>query len=388
MQFRCGSLMLCFLVSVAASAPVGPPIEDADWLERSRRILDQSAAAPAPDWLKREPSASALEAANEVASRASGAPAPAVANSACGRILIFASFSIPRPALKALLAQATDPNVTLVLRGVPRGATVPEAVRRLKQLVSEDGSVPNVLLDPTLFRRHQVQRVPTFVLERGAGEQPVVAVGAVNVGWLRRMASMAQHGTSDLGKRAEDYEIAEVDFIQEMQQRLARIDWAARREAAIEGFWLKHEAQFVSLPEARERRERRVNPSVRVTEDLLDAEGRLLVAAGHTINPLNWAPLSKTIIVFRGTDPRHVATATHLARAAQANGRGVILLTTSIDPEQGWQHLSQLERTLAGSVYVLPKALVDRFEISHIPATVASRGHELVVTEVPPESVR
>ena len=388
MQFRCGSLMLCVLVSVAASARAVPPSEDADWLERSRQILDQSAAAPAPDWLNREPSAHAVEAANEIASHASGSPPPSVANSAPGRILIFASFSIPRPTLKSLLVQATDPSVTLVLRGVPRGATVPETLRRLKQLWSEDGSVPNVLLDPTLFRRHQVQRVPTFVLERGAGEQPVVAVGAVNVDWLRRMASTAQPGQSHLGRRAEDYEIAEVDFIQEMQQRLASIDWAARREAAIKGFWLKNEAQFVTLPEARERRERLVNPSVRVSEDLLDADGHLLVAAGHTFNPLEWVPLSKTVVIFRGTDPRHVATATELARAARANGRGVILLTTSIDHEQGWQHLSQLERTLAGAVYVLPKSLVDRFEISHIPATVASRGHQLLVTEVPPERVR
>ncbi|WP_293864094.1 hypothetical protein, partial [Steroidobacter sp.] len=105
--------MLCVLVSVAASARTVPPSEDADWLERSRQILDQSAAAPAPNWLNRQPSARAVEAADEIASRSSGSPPPAVANSTSGRILIFASFSIPRPTMKSLLVQATDPNVTL-----------------------------------------------------------------------------------------------------------------------------------------------------------------------------------------------------------------------------------------------------------------------------------
>jgi len=376
------------VLGIAASVRAAPPSEDSDWLERSRQILDQSAATPAPEWLNSQPSTRAVEAASEIASRASAEAPRALSDHAPGRILIFASFSIPRPTLKSLLVQATEQNVMLVLRGVPRGATVPDTLRRLKQLLPEDASVPNVMLDPILFRRHQVQRVPTFVLERAAGEEPLVAVGAVNVDWIRRMAGTAAPGQANLGKRAEDYEIAEVDFIQAMQQRLASIDWGAKREAAITGFWRRSEPQFVSLPDAREHRERFVNPSVRVTEDLLDADGNLLVAAGHTFNPLEWVPLSKTVVIFRGTDPRHVAKATELARAARADGRGVILLTTSIDTEQGWRHLSQLERTLAGAVYVLPKSLVDRFEISRIPATVASRGHQLLVTEVPAENAR
>ena len=302
-----------------------------------------------------------------------------------GRVLIFASFSIPPETLKNLLDEACEPDVLLVLRGIPQGSNISATVRRLKHMLPHGERVPHVILDPTLFRRYEVERVPTLALERGAGRSPVVAVGAVTPAWLRRMSASVASGAEHLGSRAESYEIAERDLIVEMQQRFAAIDWSARREAAMEHFWSRRQGSFVELPDAREAREFLVDPTVRVTEDLEDAEGNVLVAAGETFNPLNWVPLSKTIIVFRGTDAHHVAKATELARAARAQGRGVILLTTSIETDRGWSHLNELEHALAAPVYVLPKDLVDRFHLAHIPATVASRGKQLLVRELPPQ---
>lgn len=371
------------LLSLSARAQAPAPVEDQEWLERSRQILDRAVEEGPPEWLRAQPDARAMEAAQAVADaaippsqRAAGEPQP-------GRILIFASFSVPAATLKNLLAQATEPNVVLILRGVPKGSNLPETMRRLKQLLPDEEQVPHVTLDPTLFRRYAIDRVPSFALERGAGQKPVIAVGAVNSDWLRRMAASVQSGKENLGRRAESYEIAEADLILEMQQRLARIDWTARRAAATQNFWIKRKGTFVELPDTRERHEFLVDPSVRVMENLEDADGNLLVAAGQTFNPLAWVPLSKTIVVFRGTDPKHVATAAQLARAARSGGRGVILLTTALETERGWEHLSELERTLAGAVYVLPEALVERFHLTRIPATVASRGKQLLITEVP-----
>lgn len=371
------------LLSLSASAQAPAPLEDQEWLERSRQILDRSVEERPPEWLRAQPDAQAMAAAQAVADNAFPPSQQAAAEPVPGRILIFASFSVPPATLKNLLDQATEPNVVLVLRGVPKGSNLPETIRRLKQLLPDEEQVPHVMLDPTLFRRYAIDRVPSFVLERGAGQKPVIAVGAVNSDWLRRMAANVQSGKENLGRRAENYEIAETDLILEMQQRLASIDWNARRAAATQNFWIKRKGTFVELPDTRERHEFLVDPSVRVMEDLEDADGNLLVAAGQTFNPLAWVPLSKTIVVFRGTDPKHVATATQLARAARSGGRGVILLTTALETDRGWEHLSELERTLAGAVYVLPEALVERFHLTRIPATVSSRGKQLLITEVP-----
>lgn len=370
------------LVSVVARAQ---SLEDQEWLERSRQILERSVETTPPEWLRTQPDAQALSAAEAVAGSVIGPVPPAVTPSVPGRVLIFVSFSIPTATFKSLLDQATEPEVVLVFRGIPKGSNLSEVVRRLRRMLPDDAPVPRVVLDPTLFQRYAVDRAPSFVLEREAGQRPVTVVGAVNTQWLRRLAASVQPGQENLGQRAESYAIAEDDLILEMQQRLARIDWAARREAAAREFWAKRHDTFVQLKEARERQEFLVDPSVRVTEDLEDAEGNLLVAAGQTFNPLAWAPLTKTIVIFRGTDPKQVATASALARAARADGRGAILLTTDLETDRGWQHLSELEHQLSGVVYVLPEALVERFHLQRIPATVASRGKQLLVTEIPVE---
>lgn len=371
------------LVSIVTRAQ---SLEDQDWLERSRQILEQSVQAAPPEWLRTQPDGQALAAAEAVAGSVLG-PAPQTNSpSVPGRVLIFVSFSIPETTLKSLLDQAMEPDVVLVFRGIPKGANLSDVVRRLRGLLPDDAPVPRVVLDPTLFRRYAIDRAPSFVLEREVGQRPVTVVGAVNTKWLRRLAASVQAGQENLGQRAESYAIAEEDLIREMQQRLAKIDWAARREVAAQEFWTKRQDTFVRLADARERQEFLVDPSVRVTEDLEDADGNLLVAAGQTFNPLAWAPLSKTIVIFRGTDPKQVATATELARVARAEGRGVILLTTDLQTERGWQHLSELEQQLTGAVYVLPEALVERFHLQRIPATVASRGKQLLVTEIPVES--
>lgn len=382
-QFLCGSALVLALVSLSVHAQERPPLEDQEWLERSRKILDRAVEQVPPQWLRTQPNAQALATAEALVGQVLDQDSRPAAKAVPGRVLIFASFSVPQPTLKNLLDQAAEPGVVLVFRGVPKGATVPDVVRRLKRLLSDDAPVPQVMLDPTLFRRYTIDRVPSFVLERDSNHKPVIAEGAVNVKWLRRMAASVASGSEHLGKRAESYAIAEADLIQEMQQRMASIDWAARREAAMRDFWTRRQGQFVSLPDSRERQEFLVDPSVRVTEDLEDEEGNLLVAAGQTFNPLAWVPLSKTLVVFRGTDPKQVATAAALARVARAGGRGVILLTTDLHTDRGWDHLSELERTLAGAVYVLPEALVERFHLKRTPATVASRGQQLLITEVP-----
>jgi conjugal transfer pilus assembly protein TraW len=196
------------------------------------------------------------------------------------------------------------------------------------------------------------------------------------------MASTVTPGSENLGRRAETYEIAEPDFVREMQERLAHIDWSERREAAVRRFWSKQH-EFVHLPDAHQAREYVVDPSVELTQDLEDAEGNRLVQAGQRFNPLDWAVLSKTLIVFRGTDPRQVRLAARASRRAQVQGHGVILLTTEIDTSRGWDHLTELEGALSGTVYLLPQTLAERFHLGSVPATIVSRGKRLLVTELP-----
>jgi conjugal transfer pilus assembly protein TraW len=256
---------------------------------------------------------------------------------------------------------------------------------RLRALVPSDQPTPNVVIDPTAFRRYDVSVVPTLALLREEGQPPVMVTGAVTVAWLRRMSGTVPHGSENLGRRAETYEIGEPDFVLEMQRRLASIDWDAQRARAMQRFWPKHR-DFVTLPDAQRRREFLVDPTVELTRDLEDAQGQLLARAGERWNPLDWMVLSKTIVVFRGTDAHQVAIVRAVVDAAVKRGRGVILLTTAIDADHGWDHLGELESALSGTVYLLPQSLVDQFHLQAVPSTIVSQGRLLLVTELPPGS--
>lgn len=378
-RFRCGSRVVIALGCMTAAVA---PAEEA-WLEHSRRILEESMLEAPPDWLRMQAGDEALALAEEIANEAHeqmGRPAEATSG-VRQRLLIFGSFSIPETTLRALLSEASEVDVTFVLRGVPRDSSISAVLQRLRRLT--DGErIPNVIIDPTLFRRYAVSVVPTMALDRGDGKSPIIVAGAVTADWLRRRTDSVVAGSEHLGRRGEIFEIAEADLIEEMQRRVAGIDWVARREAAIEGYW-RRPHDFLDLPDATAKREYLIDPSVRVTQDLEDAEGHVLVRAGQTFNPLDWMPLSKTIVVFRGTDTRHVARAVEAIQAARAEGRGVILMTTTVDVEHGWTHLEGLERQLEGTVYVLPASLAERFHLSRVPAVITARGKQLLLTELP-----
>jgi len=71
-------------------------------------------------------------------------------------LLIFVSFSMPFESLKALNLQTQKHGGKLVFRGLV-GGSFKEMTQKLK------GFEVEVLIDPTLFRKHQVESVPTFI---------------------------------------------------------------------------------------------------------------------------------------------------------------------------------------------------------------------------------
>ena len=73
------------------------------------------------------------------------------------RYLIFVSFSMPEVALKSLYAQANNNGGVLLLRGLKKGSFKATAAY-IKSLGI------GVQIDPTAFKKYQIERVPTIVL--------------------------------------------------------------------------------------------------------------------------------------------------------------------------------------------------------------------------------
>lgn len=71
-------------------------------------------------------------------------------------LLIFVSFSMPMPTLKSLSKQAIDHGGKLVFRGLYQGSFKAMAAK-VKEISAE------VLIDPTLFKKHNIHQVPVFI---------------------------------------------------------------------------------------------------------------------------------------------------------------------------------------------------------------------------------
>ncbi|WP_275096158.1 type-F conjugative transfer system pilin assembly protein TrbC [Sedimenticola hydrogenitrophicus] len=84
--------------------------------------------------------------------------------------LIFISFSLPEDSLRALLAEAGRTGSPLVLRGLVDNSMQRTTARLGELLGPQNGreasaeSTPSLAIDPTLFERFDVDKVPAFVL--------------------------------------------------------------------------------------------------------------------------------------------------------------------------------------------------------------------------------
>jgi type-F conjugative transfer system pilin assembly protein TrbC len=81
-------------------------------------------------------------------------------------ILVFVSFSLPKTSLVELSRQAEKQGAILVLRGLYRGSFAKTRDKILS--ISKDGL--NLSIDPELFRKYKILRVPTFILLRDGRE--------------------------------------------------------------------------------------------------------------------------------------------------------------------------------------------------------------------------
>lgn len=77
------------------------------------------------------------------------------------QFIVFASLSMPPASLKQLVADTAAAGGVVVFRGFP-GNSAKAFVGRLGGIVGRD-DMPNIGIDPRLFRAFDVQAVPTFV---------------------------------------------------------------------------------------------------------------------------------------------------------------------------------------------------------------------------------
>lgn len=405
------SLSLAVMFTSPVMANEGPLLNDQDraLIERSRLILEQSAKMNAPEWLRMyDPEASVqqtddgvkkwIPAAQQISDNSNDFVRKAiksaydVTNDAQIRTIesdiredspllpgeelyYFVSFSQPENELKEILHAASEADARVILRGMrPGDRMVNQTAGAMYSLGKDIRPLPKVAMDPRLHNVFGVTEAPSMVYRKGNIFVKVKGVATTN--WFLSKAREAQ-GTKDLGSVSSTYEISERDVVEEIQSRVAAVDWDAKRRKAMNRYINK--LPDFSIPTAVQDSIYKIDPRVQFQKNITADDGTLLAAKGQVVNPINHFPgQSLTIFIFDGmSDPQKA-----LVKEKMKTARGQIgLMTSRIDKEQGFQHISDMSKSYGQQVYILQQRMIDRFQLKFLPAEVHLGNGEIVVRE-------
>ena len=121
---------------------------------------------------------------------------------------------------------------------------------------------------------------------------------------------------------------------------------------------------------ARERTSRLVDPSIVVAQDIVDADGAVIAAAGTRIDPFEHAPLTRALLFVDGRREAEVAWA--LAYGGPAK---IVLL--------GGRPLDLMRRHRRPFFFDLGGQLTERFAVRATPTLMVRDGAHLRLTEIP-----
>ncbi|MDD5277759.1 MAG: TrbC family F-type conjugative pilus assembly protein [Methylovulum sp.] len=377
-----GLFVLTWLLLALSSSALAESMEDDFFLnglaKQQQHIIETQHALP--DWLKAKPMqldatlSQSLQQGYKHANPGENASQTIGGDGIHPGRWIFVSFGMPDEELKAAAKEAAETHSALVFRGVAEGENTGALARRLYRLVNGIQPMPGAVIDPLLFKRFGVKAVPTMVVIDKAGLVRSVR-GLPGFAWL------SKQDIGDAGQKGQVYTIAEPDMIEEIQRRIRVTDWKKQKQDALANFW-KGQGKGLDLPNADRNLERLIDPSLRVTQDIVHPDGRLIAKKGQKINPQTLMPMQHAYIVFDATQPDQVDLAKKWGDAYLRNKKPVVYLFTKMDTQNGWTQFNATVQQMNAPVYQLNKALMNRFQIKALPSVIEGQGYKLVIREI------
>lgn len=202
--------------------------------------------------------------------------------------------------------------------------------------------------------------------------KPVTVVLAVALA-LGGFPSYAQ----DLGTHGNVYPIDEEDVVVYIKRRLTEFEKdgevARRQEAARARVreTMLHPQPIQGITTAKENNVFYYDPTFVQPKNAVDSNGRIIVAAGTTINPLRYGGLTHKYVFIDERDPKQVD---FVIKNFSANREDRIVLTGG-----SWVDLSKKMKRQV--YYDQGGALTRRFGITKVPAVLSQDGLRLKIEE-------
>lgn len=188
----------------------------------------------------------------------------------------------------------------------------------------------------------------------------------------------------DLGAFGKTYPITEPDFLAEIQaiaqQKMASGEWKRLEVEARERGkrYFERPPTVTGLHPATKSRVRRFDPGITLTEDIRDADGRLLFAAGTSVNPADIAPFPGALLYLNGDDKRQVTLAEKLVKQKGDALKVVLVAGSPAELMRKWERPVYFDQAGAG---------VRRFGLDIVPALITQKNPSdrfLTIEEIKP----
>ncbi|QSW17662.1 type-F conjugative transfer system protein TraW (plasmid) [Klebsiella michiganensis] len=186
---------------------------------------------------------------------------------------------------------------------------------------------------------------------------------------------------ADLGTWGDLWPVREQDMLQLITQRLQTLQTTGKWDQTMDEFKQRviensqRPVPVEGIKRAEKYEQRWFDPSIRLTEDLKDNEGRVFARKGEVVNPLKTVPFVQTLYFINGDDADQVAW---MKRQVPETLMSKIILVRGSVPETSAALDSRIYFDQNG-------ALSQRFGLTTVPAriTPAPSGERLNIETFP-----
>ncbi|VUS84572.1 type-F conjugative transfer system protein TraW [Klebsiella pasteurii] len=186
---------------------------------------------------------------------------------------------------------------------------------------------------------------------------------------------------ADLGTRGDLWPVREQDMLQLITQRLQTLQTTGKWDQTMDEFKQRviensqRPVPVEGIKRAEKYEQHWFDPSIRLTEDLKDNEGRVFARKGEVVNPLKTVPFVQTLYFINGDDADQVAW---MKRQVPETLMSKIILVRGSVPETSAALDSRIYFDQNG-------VLSQRFGLTAVPAriTPAPSGERLNIETFP-----
>lgn len=190
------------------------------------------------------------------------------------------------------------------------------------------------------------------------------------------LAITAPAAARDYGQQGAVWPIAEPDLLEQIHARLTQLERSGETARLNERLKQRTIARINrpqpvdGLVQATSERTWRFDPTITVERDIADNRGRVIVAAGTRVNPLDTVPLRAPLVFLDGDEPAQLAWA--LKKFGSTPAKLILVKGAPLELMKARQRRFYFDQ--GGT-------LVKRFGIRAVPASVEQQGRVLVITE-------